>query len=85
VRDDDMYEELLTASIADNIAGLLHVFEQEIPIGDVHAPAAAEENARRMAQRQVPIVRLVRAYRIAHGRFLPAASNRSRPDRMTAN
>ena len=70
LRGDDMYEELLTASIADNVASLLHVFEQGTPIGVVRAPAAAQENARRMAQRQVPIVRLVRSYRIAHGRFL---------------
>jgi DNA-binding PucR family transcriptional regulator len=70
LRGDDMYEKLLTASIADNVAALLDVFEQGMPISGVHAPTAAEENARRMAQRQAPIVRLVRSYRIAHGRFL---------------
>src|SRR4051794_7551469 len=38
--------------------------------GRVEAPAAAIEYARRLAQRGVPIVALVRAYRIGHARFL---------------
>jgi DNA-binding PucR family transcriptional regulator len=35
----------------------------------VHAPAAAEEYARRLAQRGVPIAALLRAYRIGSARF----------------
>jgi hypothetical protein len=36
----------------------------------VKAPAAAIDYARRPAQRRVPMVVLVRAYRIGHARFL---------------
>lgn len=69
LRDDEIYEKLLTASIADNVTTLLQVFEHGIT-ADVYAPVAAHENARRLAQRQIPIVGLVRSYRVAHGQFL---------------
>jgi sugar diacid utilization regulator len=37
---------------------------------DIRAPAAAVEYARRLAQRGVSTIALVRAYRVGHGRFL---------------
>jgi hypothetical protein len=70
LRGDDIVEKLLDASIQDNVATLLHVFEHGLVPADVQAPAAAVEYARRLAQRGVPIVALVRAYRVGHGRFL---------------
>jgi DNA-binding PucR family transcriptional regulator len=70
LRGDDVYEKLLDASIAENVATMLSVFEHGTVIDDVHAPAAAHEFARRLAQREVPIVALNRTYRIGHGEFL---------------
>jgi PucR C-terminal helix-turn-helix domain/GGDEF-like domain len=70
LRGDDMVEKLLDASIEENVATLLHVFEHGLAPGDISAPVAAVEYARRLAQRGVPIVALIRAYRVGHGRFL---------------
>jgi len=70
LRGDDIVEKLLDASVQENVATLLHVFEHGLVPDDLPAPAAAVEYARRLAQRGVPIVALVRAYRIGHRRFL---------------
>jgi len=70
LRGDDIVEKLLDASIEENVATLLHVFEHGSPPDDIGAPAAAVEYARRLAQRGVPIIALIRAYRVGHGRFL---------------
>jgi DNA-binding PucR family transcriptional regulator len=70
LRGDDVVEKLLAASVEENVATLLHVFEHGTRLDRVDAPAAAVEYARRLAQRDMPIEALVRAYRIGHGRFL---------------
>jgi hypothetical protein len=70
LRGDDVVEKLLYASIEENVATMLHLFENAMPPDGVDAPASAMEYAKRLAQRGVPIVALVRAYRIGHGRFL---------------
>jgi DNA-binding PucR family transcriptional regulator len=70
LRDDDLLANLLDASVEENVVTLLHVFEHRIEPETVNAPAAAVEYARRLAQRGMPIVALIRAYRIGHGRFL---------------
>ena len=70
LRDDDRVVALLSASVEENVATVLHLFEHGIDPGRVEAPAAAMEYARRLAQRGVPMVALVRAYRIGHARFL---------------
>ena len=70
LRGDDIVEKLLDASIEENVATLLHVFEHGSAPDDIGAPAAAVEYARRLAQRGVPIIALIRAYRVGHGRFL---------------
>jgi DNA-binding PucR family transcriptional regulator len=67
---DVVVEKLLDASVEENVTTLSHVFEHGTPLDDVDAPAAAVEYAKRLAQRGVPIVALIRAYRIGHGRFL---------------
>jgi DNA-binding PucR family transcriptional regulator len=69
LRGDDIAKRL-NASVAENVSTVLDVFEHGTALDDVHAPAAAHENARRLAQRGVPVVVLVRDYRIAHGHFL---------------
>jgi PucR C-terminal helix-turn-helix domain/GGDEF-like domain len=68
--DDQRVVGLLSASVAANVATVLHVLEHGIDPERVEAPAAAIEYARRLAQRGVPMVALVRAYRIGQARFL---------------
>jgi DNA-binding PucR family transcriptional regulator len=70
LRDDERVVALLTASVAENVATLLHVFQHGIDPASVETPTAAIEYARRLAQRGVPIIALIRAYRIGHARFL---------------
>ncbi|HZC51993.1 MAG TPA: helix-turn-helix domain-containing protein [Mycobacterium sp.] len=70
LQGDDMFENLLDASIEENVATVLHVLEHGTAIDEVNAPAAAHEYARRLAQREVPIVTLTRTYPIGHGQLL---------------
>jgi len=69
LRADSRVLTLLEASVGENVATLLHVLQHDIDMGHVRAPAAAEEYARRLAQRGVPIAALLRAYRIGSARF----------------
>jgi DNA-binding PucR family transcriptional regulator len=69
LRSDRRVLALLEASVAENVATLLHVLQHDISVENVHAPAAAQEYARRLAQRGVPIAALLRAYRIGAARF----------------
>ncbi|MFE4821919.1 PucR family transcriptional regulator [Streptomyces sp. NPDC056704] len=70
IRVDDVVEGILLASVKENIATLLHIFENDIPLEDLEGPAAANEHARRLAQRDIPVSVLIRAYRVGHWRFL---------------
>jgi hypothetical protein len=69
LRDDKRVLALLDASVGENVATILHIIQHGIDLDKVHAPAAAEEYARRLAQRGVPIAALLRAYRIGSARF----------------
>ena len=69
LRDDKRVLTLLDASVAENVATMLHILQHGIDLEKVHAPAAAAEYARRLAQRGVPIAALLRAYRIGSARF----------------
>jgi DNA-binding PucR family transcriptional regulator len=69
LRGDKRVLTLLEASVGENVATLLHVIQHGIELENVHAPAAAEEYARRLAQRGVPASALLRAYRIGAARF----------------
>ena len=69
LRSDRRVLTLLDASVGENVATLLHVIQHDIDVENVHAPAAAREYARRLAQRGVPIAALLRAYRIGATRF----------------
>jgi len=70
LRGDEIILGILKASVDENIATLLHVFANDMPLENVEGPAAALDYARRLAQRNVPISALIRAYRIGHCRFL---------------
>src|SRR5258707_10878873 len=69
LRSDKQVLTLLEASVAENVATMLHVLQHGIDLENVHAPVAAAEYARRLAQRGVAIVALLRAYRIGSTRF----------------
>jgi len=69
LRNDKRVLTLLEASVAENVATILHILQHGIDLEMVHAPAAAEEYARRLAQRGVPVAALLRAYRIGSARF----------------
>jgi DNA-binding PucR family transcriptional regulator len=69
LRDDRRVLALLEASVGENVTTMLHVIQHGIDLEKVHTPAAAEEYARRLAQRGVPLAALLRAYRIGSARF----------------
>ncbi|HTP14349.1 MAG TPA: helix-turn-helix domain-containing protein [Streptosporangiaceae bacterium] len=69
LRNDKRVLALLGASVAENVATMLHVLQHGIDLEAVHAPAAAKEYARRLAQRGVPLAALLRAYRVGSARF----------------
>ena len=69
LRSDKRVLALLESSVAENVGTMLHILQHSIDLEKVHAPAAAEEYARRLAQRGVPIAALLRAYRIGSARF----------------
>lgn len=70
IRGDDVVERILLASVKENVATLLHIFENDIPLENLQGLAAANEHARRLAQRDISVSALIRAYRIGHWRFL---------------
>jgi DNA-binding PucR family transcriptional regulator len=56
--------DLLYASIESNLETLVHIMRYDIPVEEVSSPSAAEEYARRLAQRGISSTALVRAYRL---------------------
>ena len=69
LRGDEVVERLLRASVEENVAAVLHLLEFRESL-DIAAPNAAADYARRLAQRGVSVIALVRAYRVGHARFL---------------
>ncbi|MET8020798.1 PucR family transcriptional regulator [Streptomyces decoyicus] len=67
---DEPLHGLLKASITENIVTALHVIINRIDPQTVDAPASAVSYARRLAQRDVPLSALLRAYRLGHARSL---------------
>jgi len=53
LRADSRVRALLQASVGENVATVLHVLQHGIDVEHAHAPAAAAEYARRLAQRGV--------------------------------
>jgi hypothetical protein len=83
LRSDKQVLTLLEASVEENVATVLHVLQHGIDLENVHAPVAAAEYARRLAQRGIPIVALLRAYRIGSARSRTGAWRNSGGARMT--
>ncbi|MEU1012290.1 hypothetical protein [Streptomyces sp. NPDC005890] len=61
---------LLEASLTENIVTAVHVLINGIDPQTVDAPASAVSYARRLAQRDVPLSALLRAYRLGHAQSL---------------
>ena len=61
---------LLEASVQENVDTMLHILSQRMELAAVDPPTAAVEYARRLAQRDVAVVALIRAYRIGQTQFL---------------
>ncbi|WP_370462719.1 PucR family transcriptional regulator [Mycobacterium sp. Marseille-P9652] len=70
---DARLADLLRASITENVVAAIHYLDLDAPEIPPGAPAAALGYARTLAQRDVPLSALIRAYRIGHARFLDAA------------
>jgi len=70
LRGDEMVERLLYVSVEENVIAMLHALELHAVPTAVAAPSGAAEYARRLAQRGVSAIALVRAYRIGHAAFL---------------
>jgi PucR C-terminal helix-turn-helix domain/GGDEF-like domain len=69
LRDDKPVLTLLASSVHSNIETCLQVMRHRIDLGDVQAPAAALEYARRLAQRGTSLPALLRSYRLGHACF----------------
>jgi hypothetical protein len=67
---DERLSGLLEASISENIVAALNVLSNKIDPSTVDAPLSAMSYARRLAQRDVPLVALLRAYRLGQARFV---------------
>lgn len=64
LQGDQPLLDLLHASIESNLETVVHLLRYGIPVSDVSTPSAAEEYARRLAQRGISSTALVRAYRL---------------------
>jgi len=69
LRDDKPVLTLLNSSVHSDIETCLQVMRHRIDLGDVQAPAAALEYARRLAQRGTSLPALLRSYRLGHACF----------------
>jgi DNA-binding PucR family transcriptional regulator len=65
---DPRLRELLAATVRDTILSALTVFGAGTPISSVHPPEAGIRLARRLAQRNVSIAVMLRAYRLGQAR-----------------
>ena len=64
LQGDQPLLDLLYTSIESNLETLSHIVRHDIPIEEVSSPAAAEQYARRLAQRNISSTALIRAYRL---------------------
>jgi hypothetical protein len=65
---DPRLRELVAATVRDTVLTALTVFSTGAPLTSVHPPEAGLELARRLAQRNVPIAAMLRAYRLGQAR-----------------
>lgn len=70
IESDQTVASMLDASVMANVSLFLQVLENGIDCSEVVAPTSAVGYARLLAQRNVPVTALVRAYRIGQARYL---------------
>jgi DNA-binding PucR family transcriptional regulator len=80
LQGDQLIVELLGASIESNLETVAHILRYGIEVDGVSTPSAAEEYARRLAQRGVAPIALVRAYRLGQQLVLDWAFDHLRAD-----
>jgi DNA-binding PucR family transcriptional regulator len=68
--EDARLTALLEASVTENIVAAVNFLEGGTRIGDLDAPTGALVHARTLAQRDVPLSALFRAYRMGHAMFV---------------
>jgi hypothetical protein len=68
--DDGRLTALLEASVTENIVAAANFLEGGTSIDDLDAPTGALVHARTLAQRDVPLSALFRAYRMGHAMFV---------------
>jgi len=82
---DPRVRELLAATVRDTIVSALAVFSAGVPLTSVKPPEAGLELARRLAQRNVPIAALLRAYRLGQARVQQELITRIAARKATAD
>lgn len=66
---DPRVREVLAATVQDTVIAALDVFRSGSPATGVRSPAAGTELARRLAQQNVPLSVMLRAYRLGQATF----------------
>ncbi|TWG91540.1 PucR-like helix-turn-helix protein [Nocardioides sp. J9] len=75
LKGDPVIEELLLASTLGNLENVAHLIQGHTQPEDIQPPAPAVEYARRLAQREVPLGALLRAYRLGQRQFIDWAND----------
>lgn len=70
LRADPRMVEMLRASVEGNVSTICHVLANDISISHLQPTTAAVEYAQRLAQRDVPISALTRAYYLGQSMFI---------------
>lgn len=70
---DQQLRELLHASIESNVSTIFHMLQNDIDLQSLKPSTAAIEYAVRLAQRDIPLSALTRAYYLAQSLFLRVA------------
>jgi PucR C-terminal helix-turn-helix domain/GGDEF-like domain len=73
LRGDTVLLHLLRDTVSSNIGTFFSAVRHRIPVEHIEPPAAAIEYARRLAQREVSVNALLRAYRLGHQKVLKTA------------
>ncbi|MFC9075740.1 SpoIIE family protein phosphatase [Streptomyces sp. NPDC057062] len=68
--DDPDVAQMTEQNVAEHVGALLFGIEHGIESRRIDPPAADAERARRLAQRGKPVTAMLRAFRLAQGRFL---------------
>lgn len=68
--DDMRLKALLAAAATENVSACMHAIAMGASLDTIDAPAAGIEHARILAQREVAITVLLRAYRLGQARFI---------------